>query len=148
MHGSGGNGVMINVSKLDRELRIAGYDIEGVADITNTPQVGVWNSFSHGTDVVRVDFKAAPDTATMTGIATIVAAHDPTDNDAAAVADIQTRWESSALHNKTPTQIYVAMQNQVDGWTSLAQAKADLRVWLPLLFAAVGWTILRDHQRD
>jgi hypothetical protein len=68
--------------------------------------------------------------------------------DAEALADVQTRWQASALHNKTPAQIYTAMQLAIDGWTSLAQAKADLRAWLPALVAALGWTVLREQQRD
>jgi hypothetical protein len=68
--------------------------------------------------------------------------------DAEALSDVQARWQSSALHNKTPAQIYTAMQSAIDGWTSLAQAKADLRVWLPALVAALGWTVMREQQRD
>ena len=28
----------------------------------------------------------------------------------------------------------------IDGWSSLAQAKADLRDWLPLILAGLAWT--------
>lgn len=70
------------------------------------------------------------------------------DTDTQALMDVQDRWRNSPLHNKTPAQIYATMQAQVDGWTSLAQAKADLRVWLPLLFAALAWTVFRNQQRD
>ncbi len=69
--------------------------------------------------------------------------------DAANLADVRARWVSfAALHNKTPAQIYTLMQGAIDGWTSLAQAKADLRIWLPALVAALGWTVMREQQRD
>lgn len=68
--------------------------------------------------------------------------------DVAALADVQTQWHAAALHNKTPQEIRTAMQNAIDGWTSLAQAKADLRAWLPMLTAGLAWTVFRDQQRD
>lgn len=75
-------------------------------------------------------------------------AQQKTTSDAVSEGNIRNQWQSSALHNKTPQQIFTTMQNQIDGWTSLTQAKADLRVLLPLLFAAIGWTVFREQQRD
>ena len=49
---------------------------------------------------------------------------------------------AAGLHTKTPIEIYTTMQSKIDSWTSLAQAKADLREWLPMLAVA---TIFFDH---
>lgn len=64
-----------------------------------------------------------------------------------AQADIKARWVASAIKGRTPQQIYTAMQASIDGWTSLAQAKADLRNWLPLMAAAIAWEVLQDIQQ-
>jgi hypothetical protein len=81
--------------------------------------------------------------------ANAILADQPGEADAASLADVQARWHDlAALHNKTPAGINTMMQGAIDGWTSLAQAKADFRVWLPALVAALGWTVLREQQRD
>jgi hypothetical protein len=36
------------------------------------------------------------------------------------------------------------MQNKMDGWTSLADAKADLREWLPLFGAIIAWKVINE----
>src|SRR5574342_989904 len=69
--------------------------------------------------------------------ASVIAAHDPTPFGTLERADVVARLRASPLWNMTPQQIYNAMQGQIDGWASLAAAKADLRVWLPLMAAAV-----------
>ena len=53
-------------------------------------------------------------------------------------ADVNARFLASQLARRTPAQIYTLMQNRIDSWTSLAQAKADLREWLPLLAAEIA----------
>jgi hypothetical protein len=65
---------------------------------------------------------------------------------AAHQADVQTRFDGSWLQGKTPGEIYTLMQERMDGWTSLADAKADLRVWLPLMAAAVAWGLQRNSR--
>lgn len=56
----------------------------------------------------------------------------------AEVSDVNARFVLSALNGRTPAQIYTLMQNQIDGWGNLAQAKADLREWLPLMAALIA----------
>lgn len=56
----------------------------------------------------------------------------------AEVSDVNARFVLSALNNRTPEQIYTLMQNRIDGWGNLAQAKADLREWLPLMAALIA----------
>lgn len=81
-----------------------------------------------------------------------VAAHDTTvrtDEQIAAVkyttdfGDVVTRYLNSNLASKTPAQIYTLLQGQVDGWASLADAKAGLREILPLV-GAVCQIYLRE----
>lgn len=55
--------------------------------------------------------------------------------------DIVNKIRSSALYDMTPAEIYTTIQNAVDGWSSLADAKASLRNWLPLLIASVIWLV-------
>lgn len=57
--------------------------------------------------------------------------------------DVRQRLTNSPLADKTPAEIYTIMQGQIDGWSSLANAKADLRVWLPLIVAALFWLVRR-----
>lgn len=66
---------------------------------------------------------------------------------AANTADAQARWNLSAVHGKTPAQIYTAMQNEIDGWASLAAAKTSLRVWLPLMAAAIAYLAKAEKQQ-
>lgn len=57
--------------------------------------------------------------------------------------DILQRLADSPLADKTPAEIFTIMQGQVDGWGSLAAAKADMRVWFPLMTAAIFWLARR-----
>lgn len=54
-------------------------------------------------------------------------------------------FDASALKNKTPAQIQTFMQNKIDAWTSLADARADLRVWLPLMARIVAYLMEKEH---
>ncbi len=120
---------------LDAELRAAGIPLEGIG----------YNSTEGW---VRVDFTDAA-TEQQQGAATdaVIAAHAGINTDQQALNDVRARWIASAIHGKTPTEIYSAVQGAIDGWGSLAQAKADLRVWLPLVIAALAWETMRDEQR-
>lgn len=82
----------------------------------------------------------------------IVASHDlntrTADQQEAAsynsdLSNVMARYEAGNLINKTPAQIYTLIQAQVDGWASLADAKAGLRELLPFL-AAVAQMHLRE----
>lgn len=55
--------------------------------------------------------------------------------------DVDARFLISQLANKSPQEIYTAMQTAMDNWTSLADAKADLREWLPLMAAIIAWKV-------
>lgn len=59
------------------------------------------------------------------------------------IDDVLARLSNSPLADKTPAEIYSIMQGQIDGWGSLAAAKADLRVWLPLIIAVIFWLVRR-----
>ena len=52
--------------------------------------------------------------------------------------DAKARFLLSQLNDKTPQQISTQMQNKMDNWSSLADAKADLREWLPLFGALLA----------
>ena len=56
--------------------------------------------------------------------------------------EVRARFLASQLANKTPQQIYTAMQDAMDGWGSLADAKSDLREWLPLMAAILAWKVV------
>lgn len=63
----------------------------------------------------------------------------------ASVDDVRLRWSQYAfLKGKTPQEIYDLMQGAMDDWTSLTDARADLREWLPLMAAAIAWMLMRD----
>jgi hypothetical protein len=44
---------------------------------------------------------------------------------------------NSPLAGKTPDEVYSIVQGRINGWSSLADAKADFLEWMPLLFAYV-----------
>ena len=56
-------------------------------------------------------------------------------------SNIDTRFDASVIKNKTPAQIYTFIENQIDGWSTLADEKSDLRKWLPLMAAAIAWKV-------
>ena len=74
----------------------------------------------------------------------VVAAHDP-DGDLPKnlnKKETEARFLLSQLADKTPEEIYTLMQNRMDGWTTLADAREDLREWLPLLAAVIAWKVI------
>ena len=119
-----------NSSKLFRELRAAGLIIDG-CDSTG-----------------RIDWKGTPTLPDISLANDIKTIHDPTDYGALNADDIRARWIALPMLKGTPTQIYTAMQSQIDSWASLADAKANLRVWLPLIIATLAWLIMRDIQES
>lgn len=62
--------------------------------------------------------------------------------------NVQARFDVHALNGKTPGEIYQLVQARIDGWSSLAAAKADLRDWLPLLAAVVAWDVLQNKRTE
>jgi hypothetical protein len=85
---------------------------------------------------------------------TLVATYDPallTPEEQARQeqAESRSRWAAlTALRGKSVAEIYDVVQNRIDGWTSLTEAKADFREWMPLLVAAVAWDIMKDANRE
>ena len=57
------------------------------------------------------------------------------------IADVLDRLNMSALADMTPAEIYTAMQNKMNAWANLGQAKADLMEWLPLMAAVIFWKV-------
>ena len=55
----------------------------------------------------------------------------------ASFEDVLARLANSPLADMSPADIYTAMQTRIDGWGSLAAAKADMREWFPLMTAAI-----------
>jgi hypothetical protein len=88
-----------------------------------------------------------PDAADEGEIQVVIDAHDP---DALSIGeqrqahrdDARARFLLSQLANKTPQQIHTQMQGAIDGWSSLADARADLREWLPLITAVIAWKVI------
>lgn len=76
----------------------------------------------------------------------VLEAHDPlaVTAEQAAMLQFVAAWRGGALIGKTPAQIYQVLGAQINGWASLADAKADLRDWLPLIGAAL-WYLLRGE---
>ena len=117
---------MINVELLHYELAQAGLPIDGVA--------------STG----RIDYSRELTSGEQTTADGIVAAHDP-DGDLPRNLNkkaVKQAFLDSPLANKTPQQIYTQMQGRMDNWTSLADARGDLREWLPLLAAVIAWKVI------
>ena len=88
-----------------------------------------------------------PDAADEGEIRTVIDAHDPNalsvgEQKQAHRDDAQARFLLSQLANKTPEEIFTQMQNKMDSWSNLSQAKADLREWLPLLAAVIAWKVI------
>lgn len=83
-------------------------------------------------------------------IAAVVAAHVPeavwNDEDRTRVhmTDARDRWNLAALKSKSPAKIYTLMQSRMDTWANLADARRDLREWLPLIAAAVAWCVMEE----
>ena len=97
---------------------------------------------------IRVILLSNPSPAQETAIANIISSHDPDglsqielEEQAVEVnsADVINRLINAGLRDKTPDEIYTQLQNQIDSWSALADAKSDLREWIPLMAAAIVW---------
>ena len=92
--------------------------------------------------VLHLDASATAEdenTARMIALSHDFASRTPGQLELAAIgvdgADVITRYLATEIAGKTPDQIYTLMQTAIDGITSLADAKAFLRKWLPLMAA-------------
>lgn len=88
-----------------------------------------------------------PNDANEEVIQTVIDAHDPTALSTGEQKQVyrdntKARFLLSQLANKTPEEIYTQMQNKIDSWSNLSQAKTDLREWLPLLAAVIAWKVI------
>ena len=88
-----------------------------------------------------------PDAADEGEIQVVIDAHDPEALSASEIKqahrdDARARFLLSQLADKTPEEIYVLMQDRMDSWTTLADARGDLREWLPLLAAIIAWKVI------
>ena len=80
-------------------------------------------------------------------IQVVIDAHDPNalskgEQREAYRQDAKARFLLSQLANKTPQEIYTAMQDRIDKWPNLAGARADMREWFPLLAAIIAWKVI------
>jgi len=80
-------------------------------------------------------------------IQVVIDAHDPEALSAGEIKqahrdDARARFLLSQLADKTPEEIYVLMQDKIDNWSNLPQAKSDLREWLPLIAAVIAWKVI------
>ena len=117
---------MINIELLHFELNQAGLPVIGVA--------------STG----RIDYSRELTAGEQTTADAVVAAHDPEDDlprNKHAEA-VRAQFLLSQLANKTPQEIYTQMQGRMDNWSSLADARDDLREWLPLIAAVIAWKVI------
>ena len=88
-----------------------------------------------------------PDDADEEEIQVVIDAHDSNvlnanEQNEANRDDVRARFLLSQLVDKTPEEIYTLMQDIIDGWGNLGQAKSDLREWLPLMAAVIAWKVI------
>ena len=88
-----------------------------------------------------------PDAADEGEIQAVIDAHDPEALSAGEIKqayrdDARARFLLSQLADKAPEEIYTLMQNRMDSWSNLGQAKGDLREWLPLIVAVIAWKVI------
>lgn len=114
---------MANISLLYYELKQAGLPVEGVSEDG------------------RIDYSQELTAEEQSTAEAVVAAHDPDGDLPKNINAKQARqaFLDSALANKSPQQIFTHMQGRMDNWSSLADARGDLRKWLPLMAAVIVW---------
>lgn len=137
-----------NIEALDRHLRAI---TQLVAGVTVAGPGGPSRAFE-AVEVVVVLTEPVDD-ALQNALIRAVTTHDykqrlpeqdAQDAQRAAREDARARFVASAIAGRTPEQIYTAMQTQMDTWGSLADAKRDLKAWLPLLAAVLAWEVISD----
>jgi len=56
--------------------------------------------------------------------------------------EARTLWDGyEALRDKAPAEIDLLLRKRIEGWSSLAAAKADLAEWLPRMAALLAWGV-------
>ena len=114
----------------------------------NTPRMQSKPDINDPHNIISTEvYLFVPDAADESEIQVVIDAHDPEalsvgEQNEAHREDARARFLLSQLANKTPEQIYAQMQERMDGWTSLADARADLREWLPLIAAVLAWKVI------
>lgn len=125
----------LNLAPLIGQLQELGIPANSIADADGT-KADLIISYSTSATQAQKDADAA-----------ILAAYDFNNPYVRPSDDVQTRWKATAIHGMTPAQIYTSVQNSINSWTTLAQVKADLANWLPLIVAGDAWTVFEDQQR-
>jgi len=60
----------------------------------------------------------------------------------ARATEARALWDGyEALRGKTPAEMIAIMQKQADAWATLADARKDLREWLPRMAALLAWGV-------
>ena len=88
-----------------------------------------------------------PDAADEGEIQIVIDAHDPESLGRGEVKQanrdlVRAQFLLSQLADKTPQEIYTQMQGRMDNWSSLADARDDLREWLPLIAAVIACKVI------
>lgn len=89
----------------------------------------------------------ADDSTPEQDVQAVVDAHDPEELSLGEIKsanklDAEQRFLLSQLAEKSPEQIYTVMQTRMNNWTTLADARADLSEWLPLMAALIAWKVV------
>lgn len=94
-------------------------------------------SLNDGSKVVTVHFEVEPSNAEKAAIDAVLAAHDGAQLTAIEQARAVAKAEVVALAilDKDPEQLILWLQNQIDAWATLADAKLTLRKALPVMLA-------------
>jgi len=87
-----------------------------------------------------------PDGSDEQAIEVVVLAHDP---EALSVGEqnevyrenVRQWLRDSPLAGKTPLEIHDMVKGEIEGWSSLADAKASFLKWEPVLWAVVMWLV-------
>ena len=116
----------VNIRLLHYELEQAGLSVIGVSEDG------------------RIDYSRELIAQEQITADAVVAAHDPEGDLPKNLnkKDAEARFLLSQLADKTPEEIYTLMQDRMDSWTMLADARGDLREWLPLLAAVIAWKVI------
>lgn len=91
-------------------------------------------------------------TATQTVLEHDMESRTEEQDELAALADqtsgVIAQYLASPLSDRTPQALYNELQSEINGWASLADAKADLRQWLPMIAAICQLVIRRMKAGD
>lgn len=108
--------------------------------ITNSGETMTFSVPQHLSDAQIIPYLAQ----TFPGLDTLLASNTAWQTKRSKEDAMRTKWLASPLAGKTPAQVKTAVENAVNGWGSLAAAKADMVTWFPLLFAAMAALIERE----